>query len=198
MAAWQEWARVHAPHAPEGYFIRSFGLRNDAIIGGLMPDITPAELERLAEVKERLLRAHARGNVEALPGVRELIGALDENGVRKAVVTSTPRANLDLILDLLGLKDRFGALVAEEDASKGKPDPEGFLVAAQRLGVRPGRCTVIEDAPHGLRAAKAAGMRSIGVTTTHPASELSDADLVVDSLADPRVLSFAMEERLTE
>ncbi|HEY8173066.1 MAG TPA: HAD family phosphatase, partial [Dehalococcoidia bacterium] len=69
-------------------------------------------------------------------------------------------------------------------------DPEGFLVAAGRVGVTSGRCVVIEDAPAGLRAAKAGGMRAIGVTTTHPASELRDADLIVDSLADARVLRF--------
>ena len=118
--------------------------------------------------------------------MRELLASLDEQAVPKAIVTSAPRANLDMILETLGLAGRFQALVAEEDASKGKPDPEGFLVAAARVGVEPARCIVIEDAPAGLQAAKAGGMRAIGVTTTHAAPHLGDADLVVDSLAEKR------------
>jgi HAD superfamily hydrolase (TIGR01509 family) len=192
MAAWDEWSRDYAPHAPEGYFIRSFGLRNDAIIGGLLADIDASDLRRLADAKERLFRDHVRRGIEALSGARELLDALDARRIRKAVVTSTPRENLDLVLDALGFAGRFDTLVAEEDASKGKPDPEGFLVAASRLGITPDRCVVIEDAPHGLRAAKAGGMRAIGVTTTHEASELLDADVVVGSLADAAVLAFLL------
>ncbi|TAK66500.1 MAG: HAD family phosphatase, partial [Dehalococcoidia bacterium] len=117
---------------------------------------------------------------------------LDTASLPRAVVTSTPRENLGLILESLALAGRFQALVAEEDASKGKPDPEGFLVAAQRLAVDPARCIVIEDAPAGLRAAKAAGMRALGVTTTHPAADLEDANLVVDSLAEAAVRAFVL------
>ncbi len=190
LTVWHQLARKHRlQHAPD-YFTQTFGLRNDAILGGLLPGITPDELARLAEAKEALFRESARGHVEALPGVRELLAALDEQSIPRAIVTSTPRANLDLILDTLALADCFQALVAEEDASKGKPDPEGFLVAAERLGAEPASCVVIEDAPAGLRAAKAAGMRAIGVTTTHPAPELADAGLVVDSLADEAVRTF--------
>lgn len=182
MEAWHRWAREHAiAHEPD-YFHRMFGHRNDAIIGGLRPEVTPGELQGLAEHKESLFREEARGQIVTLPGVRELLDSLDASDAPRAIVTSTPRANLDMILDSLGLRERFQALVAEEDASRGKPDPEGFLVAAERLGVEPGRCVVIEDAPAGLRAAKAGGMRAIGVTTTHPAADLGDADLVVDTL----------------
>ena len=182
MEAWHRWAREHAiAHEPD-YFHRMFGHRNDAIIGGLRPEVTAGELQGLAEHKESLFREEARGQIVTLPGVRELLDSLDASDAPRAIVTSTPRANLDMILDSLGLRERFQALVAEEDASKGKPDPEGFLVAAERLGVAPGQCVVIEDAPAGLRAAKAGGMRAIGVTTTHPAADLGDADLVVDTL----------------
>jgi beta-phosphoglucomutase family hydrolase len=190
LAAWHEFARSEGITHDSDYFTRTFGLRNDAIIGGLLADISSDDLRRLAARKEELFRSLARGNLEALPGVRELLDWLDERGAPKAIVTSTPRSNLDLVLETLELAGRFDALVAEEDAAKGKPDPEGFLVAARRLGVPPERCIVIEDAPAGLQAAKAGGMRAIGVTTTHPAAELHDAGLVVDSLADPAVREF--------
>lgn len=190
-AAWAEWGRTHAPHADADYWRYSFGLRNDAIIRHLIPGIDAADIERLAEEKEVLFRQRARGNIVALPGVVALIDALSERAIPSAVVTSTPRENLDMILDAIGLAARFGALVAAEDTTHGKPHPEGFLLGATRLGVPPERCIVIEDAPHGLEAARAAGMRAIAITTTHPATELMAlADLVVESLADVRVFAF--------
>jgi beta-phosphoglucomutase len=190
MAAWHAWAREHAPHAPEGYFLQSFGLRNDTIIGALIEGLGPADVDRLSDAKEAMFRAAVAGNLSPLPGVVDLIDALDEAGIPRAIVTSTPRLNLDLVLEELSLTGRFGALVAAEDASRGKPDPEGFLVAAQRLDLTAQRCIVIEDAPAGIAAAKAAGMRAIAVTTTRPAEDLTAADLIVDSLANPRVQSF--------
>jgi HAD superfamily hydrolase (TIGR01509 family) len=192
LAAWEAWAREHAPRAPAGYFHQSFGLRNDAIIGGLIDSLAPADLRRLAAHKEALFRTRARGQLEALPGVAELLAFVEVQRVPCAIVTSTPRANLDLVLETIGLQGRFAALVAEEDARKGKPDPEGFLVAAARLKTEPARCVVIEDAPAGVRAAKAGGMRAIGVTTTRPAADLAEADLVVDSLADDAVRAFIL------
>ena len=84
----------------------------------------------------------------------------------------------------------LAALVSAEDTQRGKPYPEGYLLAADRLGVPPARCVVIEDAPAGLEAAQAGGMRAIGVTTTHPAPDLGAAGLVVESLAEEAVPRF--------
>lgn len=192
LTAWDLLSSERGLTPAPGYFTKTFGLRNDAILGGLAPGIAAAELRALAERKEALFREAARGRVEALPGVRDLLAWLDEQQAPKAIITSTPRANLDMIVDSLGIRARFQALVAEEDAAKGKPDPEGFLVAAARVGVEPARCVVIEDAPAGLRAAKAGGMRAVGVTTTHPAADLGDADLVVESLAEEAVRTFIL------
>lgn len=190
LSAWHEWARELDLTPGADYFTHTFGLRNDAIITPLIPEITHAELRRLAERKETLFRERARGQLVLLPGVRGLLDVLSAQSVPTAVVTSAPRLNLDMILDTLRLSGTFTALVAEEDAAKGKPDPQGFLVAARRVGVAPERCVVIEDAPAGLRAAKAGGMRAIGVTTTHAAPALFDADLVVDSVGEDAVQTF--------
>src|SRR5581483_7915953 len=113
--------------------------------------------------------------LKPLPGVRELLERLEREEIPRAVVTSTPRANLDMILDAIRISGCFQALVSAEDTAKGKPDPAGFLLAAERLGVAPESCVVIEDAPAGVQAAKAAGMRAIAVTTTHPAPDLTGA-----------------------
>jgi beta-phosphoglucomutase-like phosphatase (HAD superfamily) len=105
-------------------------------------------------------------------------------------VSSTPRANIELILGSLGLAEAFDAIVAAEDVRQGKPHPECFLTAAQRLGVAPADCVVLEDAPEGIQGGKASGMRCIGVATTRPPERLSEADLVVERLDDARVEAF--------
>jgi len=105
-------------------------------------------------------------------------------------VSSAPRQNVETLLDALGLGDAFDTLVAEEDAERGKPDPQGYLLAAERLGERPEGCVVIEDAPGGVEAAKRAGMRCIGLAAGREPDALAQADLVVASLADDAVYSF--------
>ena len=74
--------------------------------------------------------------------------------------------------------------MSADDVRRGKPDPEGYRRAAALLGLEPARCVAVEDAPAGIAAARAAGARTVGVATTHPADELAEADLVVASLAE--------------
>jgi beta-phosphoglucomutase-like phosphatase (HAD superfamily) len=105
--------------------------------------------------------------------------------VRLAIGSSGPRPNLELTVESCGLTGRFASIVALEDIAQGKPDPQVFLLAAERAGVAPSHAVVFEDAPVGILAAKAAGMRAVGVTTTHPAAALweAGADEVVNHLA---------------
>jgi beta-phosphoglucomutase family hydrolase len=173
-------------------FRNLFGLRNEPILRRLFGELRPQEVERLAQRKEEFFRELIAGNVEALPGAAGLVRRLREEGLSLAIVSSTPRANIELILGSLGLADAFAAVVAAEDAHRGKPHPEGFLTAAERLGVPPADCVVLEDAPEGIEGAKAAGMRCIGVATTRPPERLSEADLVVERLDDPRVEAFLL------
>lgn len=184
---------IGVPFNREQYFDELFGVRNWTIIRTVAGDLPRDEIERLAERKEEKFRRIARGKIEALPGAKEMIQRASEAGLKQAIVSSTPRANIDLVLEELGLTDAFGTIVAEEDAEKGKPDPEGFLVAAERLGVKPAECVVIEDAPAGIEAGNAGGMRTIGVATTRVPERLSAADLVVGSLEDERVWEFVSE-----
>lgn len=178
----------------ERFFEELFGRRNYDILQSLLAGITREEAERLAERKERLFRELVAGNISALPGARELLRRAHRAGLHQAIVSSTPAANIDLILRTLRVEDCFQAIVGEEDAREGKPHPQGFLVAARRLRVRPAACAVIEDAPAGVEAARAAGMRCIAVTTTRPPQMLANSDLVVDSLDDERVWQFLTSE----
>jgi len=174
----------------ERYLRDMIGLRNYTILRRVLGDLPDDEIMRLAEQKEETFRRLVRGHVEPLPGAAETVRRARDDGIKQAIVSSTPRANIELMLQSLELYDCFEAIVGEEDAARGKPDPEGFLLAATRLGIAPAGCVVIEDAPEGIAAGKAARMRCIGVTTTRAAEKLSQADLVVGSLEDERVWDF--------
>ncbi|MGZ3354252.1 MAG: HAD family hydrolase, partial [Isosphaeraceae bacterium] len=112
------------------------------------------------------------------------LDALTDRGVRLAIGSSGARANLELTVRECGLDGRFAAIAALEDITRGKPDPQVFLVASARSGIEPARSIVFEDAPVGIQAAKAAGMYAVGLTTSHPARALWDAgaDEVVENL----------------
>jgi beta-phosphoglucomutase len=170
-------------------FEASFGQRNDAVLRGLFgEDFPPSEIERIADSKERLYRRLVRERgVEPLPGVRRWLRRLAEEGWSQAIASSAPAANLEAILDALELRASFAAIVSAEDVERGKPDPQIFLVAAGRLKVEPRCSVVVEDAPAGLEGARRAGMRTIGLLTTHAVLE---ADLVLRSLEDLPVDAF--------
>lgn len=177
----------------EEYLRELIGLRNYVILRRVLGERSDEEVTALAEQKEEAFRRLIRGNVQALPGAERLVRRAKKAGLLQAIVSSTPRENIALILRSLALESSFDTIVGEEDATRGKPDPEGFLVGARLLGTAP--CVVIEDAPEGIAAGKAAGMRCIGVTTTRPAEKLSQADLVVASLEDEQVWEMTMSGR---
>ena len=188
--AWGELFASLGREFSEADFRRTFGLRNDAILRDLLGDLPPAEVERLGARKEALFRQAAGGNITGLPGALTLLRLLRERGFKLALVSSTPHANIELVLRSLDVEAAFDAIVGEEDVTRGKPDPEGFLLAAERLGVPPGECVVIEDAPAGVEAAKRGGMRCVGVYRGRPREALAKADLVVEDLEDPAVAAL--------
>ncbi len=170
-------------------FAGTFGWRNPEIIPKLFgTHYSESEVAQLGDRKEDLYRTAAQRGVSLLPGVRPLLEGLHAAGFKQGIGSSAPRANLDLILDLTQTAKYFGAVIAMEDTSKGKPNPEVFLRAAGKLDVPPARCLVFEDAPVGVQAARAGGMRCVGVTFVghHPVESLqrAGADLIVSSLAE--------------
>jgi HAD superfamily hydrolase (TIGR01509 family) len=166
------------------------GLRNADILPILLGDLTDAEVAALAGEKEEMFRELISGTVEALAGAKELLQQASGAGMQQAIVSSTPRQNIELIAGALGILQFLDAIVGDEDVARGKPDPEPYLLGAERLGVRPPDCVVIEDAPEGIEAGQAAGMRCVGVATTRPPEKLVAADLVVTRLDDPAVARF--------
>src|SRR5262245_15415136 len=181
-------------------FAATFGRRNPEIIHQLFGTrYDDRQVAELGDRKEDYYRAAAQNGVTLLPGVRPLLEGLRDAGFAQAIGSSAPRGNLELILRLTDTAGFFGAVVAMEDTQRGKPDPQVFLVGAERLGVAPGRCLVVEDAVAGVQAAKAGGMKCLAVRFVghHPAEKLqaAGADLVVPSLAE---VSVATVRRLLD
>jgi beta-phosphoglucomutase len=185
--AWAATARERGRPFNRDDFARTFGRRNPEILHILFGDaVEGQEALDLADRKEALYRDAAARGVDLLPGVRALLEDLDRAGFRQAVGSSATRANLDLILRLAGVARFFPAVIAAEDTQRGKPDPQVFLLAAERLGIPPERCVVLEDAVAGVQAAKAGGMKCIAVRFVGHHSEealrTAGADLVVATL----------------
>jgi sugar-phosphatase len=145
-------------------------------------ELVPGEGFKTALTRLDDLEVSDTHGVHAYPNSRELLDALSDAGLPWAVVTS---GNLALVTARLKAAElpTPEVLVTADSVTNGKPDPEGYLLAARRLGVDPARCVVIEDAPAGVRAGKTAGATVIAVTTSHGAGELGAADVIVPALS---------------
>jgi beta-phosphoglucomutase family hydrolase len=191
--SWHRLARELGTTIAPDSFIRGFGMKSARIIEeihGWSQD--PAEIARLTNRKEALYREIVeQSDIAPLAGVVEWLHRLAEAGVPCAVASSTQRLNIDAVLSRIGLQDAFRAIVSAEDVVHGKPSPEVFLKAAGKLDLSPARCVVFEDAHVGIEAAHAAGMMVVAVATTHPATELSAADLVVRRLDELSIAQVA-------
>jgi HAD superfamily hydrolase (TIGR01509 family) len=167
---------------PYDHFRDTFGMNNRGVLTSLLGRTPEPELlARISDSKESAFRRLARGNVDVLPGVREWLGGLKDAGYKQAIASSAPQANIDVLVEALGLRNFFQALVSGVDLP-GKPDPATFLKAAAVIAVPPDRCVVVEDATAGVEGARRAGMKCIAVTTTNPAAALARADIVVERL----------------
>jgi len=165
-------------------FTGTFGQRNDRILRAwLGPDAETERIRRIGNAKEVEYRRlmHDEG-LDGLPGAQDWVDRLGARGWRQAIASSAPRLNVEAVLDALGWHGKFDSIVAAEDVRRGKPDPEVFLVGANRLGAVPSACVVVEDAAAGVEAAHAAGMRVIGLG---PCTEGADVHVpALTALAD--------------
>jgi beta-phosphoglucomutase family hydrolase len=191
--SWEHLAREEGRKLSPDHFKRGFGMKNETIIPELLQwTRDPAEIRRLSLRKEELYRHVIRsGGIAALPGVKEFLTHLVANGIPRVIGSSTHRENIACSLELIGLADFFDAVVSSEDVSRGKPDPEVFLRAAEKLGMTPARCVVFEDTHVGIEAARAAGMKVVGISGTHPPESLMEADHVVARLDELSVAQLS-------
>lgn len=137
-----------------------------------------ALLRRRARAYKEIASTSLKGYSETLSVIRQLSPVM-----KLALVTSSTRSDVEFVLKRFELEACFSVIVTADDVTNGKPDPEAYLLAAKRLQVDPAQCTVIEDSPSGVRAAKRAGMRCLALRTTHTEIELRLADRVVTHLS---------------
>jgi beta-phosphoglucomutase len=187
-AHFASWRRLYGEMGKtydEAAFAADFGRTSRDILRRTLGDgLTDERIRELDNDKEAYFRDFVRKSNVAMDGAAELIDSLAADGFLLAVGSSGPFENIALMLDLLGRASQFGAVVTGADVTRGKPDPQVFQLAAERLGVRPGACVVMEDAVHGVEAARRAGMKSVALAGTSTFDELSHADLVVESLRE--------------
>lgn len=183
--AWQLLANEVDLPLDRDRFARSFGQRNADVVKLLFDETNADRAAALADRKEVIYRELIRATPPLFPGVRELIHSLHDCGAMLAIGSSGPRENVELIIDALGAKKMMSAIVNGDDVTRGKPDPQVFILCVERLGLPAHRCVVIEDAPVGIQAAKAAECKTMAVLTTHSREAFATGDSVrPDSLAE--------------
>ena len=187
LRSWQVVAAEQGRRMTEEEFAAGFGRTSREIIAmwegaQRYDDRQIAELDRR---KEAVFREILAADFPAMPGVHAMLRSLAAAGLALAVGSSGPPENVELVLDRLGERGLFGAVVHGMDVTRGKPDPQVFLTAAARLGIAPGCCAVVEDAPPGIEAAHAAGMAAVGFPSTGRTGEqLAAAEVLIGCLDD--------------
>ena len=188
--AWYDFAEKEGLAMSDEFFGRTFGMQNAAILPMLRPGISNDQMERWSDWKEQRYRELVQKRLELAEGADDLLDDLKRHGFRLAIGSSAPRENVDIFWNRLGLGNRFDARVTKEETTESKPSPQTFLKAAEKLGLPPACCAVVEDAVPGVQAARAAGMPVVAVTTTRSRDDLAQADHVVDSLAELKASDF--------
>lgn len=169
----QFFAKRNLSPTDEEFAQHMFGKSNSYILKHfLQRDVVGEEFAQLEDEKESLFREIYEPHVDPVHGFLAFLKDLKTHGIKTAVATSAPRANLDLIAGKLELSESMESFMASEDVTKHKPDPQVYLTSAERLGVKPENCVVFEDSFSGVSAALNAGMKVVGVLTSHSLSEL--------------------------
>lgn len=146
-------------------------------------DIPLPSIDTLREKKFSILSSIARGNVQEISGTIALIRSLKKSKVPRAIASSSRREFITIVAEELRVQNDFDAIVSGTEVQHGKPAPDIFLLAAEKLHIDPRNCIVIEDAKAGVTAAKTAGMKCIGYQPKHSHQDLSHADLIVSDMS---------------
>lgn len=185
--SWQQLAAELGKHVTQKQFAATFGRHNNDIIPMVFDVSSPEEIQKLADRKEEIYRDSIHHNTPIVHGAVDLIRALHEAGVILAIGSSAPLANIELVLSIMGVDRLFTAMVSADEVTRGKPDPQVFSLACQKINLKPNQCVVIEDAPAGIEAARAAYTKCVAVLMHHPRSAFPEADLIVEKLDELNV-----------
>ena len=184
--AWLLYCERHGIHLTREIFYKDLnGLNSkDTFEWLLKREITREEIIEMEEEKEEIYRGFYKPFLSPAPGLMDFLALLKANGVKTALGTSAGPGNIDFILDGLGIRAEFDAVIGGAEVTKGKPDPEIYLRAAGLVHVSPEDCWVIEDSLQGIEAGLSAGMKVVGMTTSHSPDELSHTHITSPDFVD--------------
>ena len=169
----------------ERYLVETAGMKgHDVLRYFLDPKISKAEAGRLTEFKDFLYRVTSRKRIKPLPGLVAFLDAANQQNIRLGIGTGAGPKNIEYVLDLLNLAEKFQAIVEPSQVSHGKPNPDIFLRVAKLLEVPPSGCIVFEDALPGVEAARRAKMPCVAITTTNGPDAFSTFDNVIAIIDD--------------
>lgn len=170
---------------PHQFQAATAGNTNAEVLRKLVnPHMSDAEVARIAHEKETRYREQFRPFLQPVAGLIALLQQAQQANVVTAVATAANQPNIKFVLDGLNLRPYFATVVGADDVARGKPEPDLFLLVAERLGLSPEHCLVFEDSLAGLEAADRAGMHSVAMTTSHPAGEMMIFPTVRQAISD--------------
>lgn len=186
LLAWEKFCERHKKSISASDFLEHvFGGSNADHLNFIFKKQLPDDvIKSHSAEKELIYRYLYQDNVQLLPGLRELLLQLKAKEIPLAIATSAERANVDFILSQTGTEDYFQAIADASMVSRGKPDPQVFLKAAELLSIAPEKCLVFEDTLKGIDAALKARMKVVGVATTHHKAELTEAHQVITDFSE--------------
>lgn len=199
IAAWDAFLMEYGHRLSPSLLGDMFGLRVWDSAGLLIERLgLPLRVDAVVEARDRIFLDSLAGNLVPMPGARELVGDLARRGIPLGLATSGHRRYVDVVLREIGLEGVFDAEVTGGEVAHGKPAPDIYLAAARALDVPPRLALALEDAPHGVAAARAAGMRCLAIPNamTRDLPGFDKADAVLDSLAE--VMSWLAKQHLLD
>lgn len=183
--AWEMFLKKYAADIDVEEFSRHFGKVNKDLLKIVFQrEISDEEESRFGEEKEALYREIYAEDVAPVDGLVEFLQKLKENSVKTAVASAAPKVNVDFVFEKTGLRSYFDVSIDANDVTRGKPDPEIYLKTAEKLNCPPEACLVFEDSLPGIQAGRNAGMKVIGVATSHPADNLKDTEFVIRNFTE--------------
>jgi len=184
--AWLLYCERHGIHLTREIFYKELnGLNSkDTFEWLLKRKISQEEINEFEEEKELIYRGFYKPFLAPAPGLMDFLTLLKAYGIKAALGTSAGPGNIDFILDGLGIRSNFDAVIGGAEVTKGKPNPEIYVRAAGMINVSPENCWVIEDSLQGIEAGLSAGMKVVGITTSHTSEELSHTHMTSPNFVD--------------
>ncbi|MBN1972189.1 MAG: HAD family phosphatase [Sedimentisphaerales bacterium] len=189
--SWYDLAAKEGYQMSDEFFHNTFGMQNFQVIPMLAgKELPPEKIDEISDWKEQRYREIFADTIKLADGAERLFNELKAEGFLLAIGSSTPKENLNFVMDKLKIEKFFKTIVSMKDVTRGKPAPDTFLLAAKNLSLKPENCIVIEDSLAGIEAAKAAQMSIVALTTTRRREELTDADIIVSGLHELKAKDF--------